>query len=63
MLFSTAIFVVVSFTSLSFAKECPKIVTQKPFDITKVSLDLFKIILFIFLNSMLDFGMKLIEMI
>jgi hypothetical protein len=63
MLFSTAIFVLLSFTSLSLAERCPKIVTQKPFDITKVGLFLLinKIIRFLF--SMLVFGMKLIEMI
>jgi hypothetical protein len=38
MLFLTIIFAVVSFAGLSSAAECPKIVTQNPFDITKVSL-------------------------
>jgi hypothetical protein len=45
MLFSTIIVALLSLASLSSAaKECPKIVTQNPFDITKVSLDLFVLI-------------------
>jgi hypothetical protein len=44
MLFSSIIFVLLSFGSLSFAKECPKIVTQNPFDITKVNLYFFVLI-------------------
>ncbi|CAF4884091.1 unnamed protein product [Rotaria sp. Silwood1] len=35
MLFSTIVFALFSFASLSLAKECPKIVTQKNFDVTK----------------------------
>jgi apolipoprotein D and lipocalin family protein len=35
MLLSITVFALLSLTSLSFGKECPKIVTQNPFDITK----------------------------
>ncbi len=37
MLSLTIFIAVLSLTSLSSAKECPKIVTQNPFDITQVS--------------------------
>lgn len=58
------VFALLSMTSFSWAKECPKIVTQNPFDITKVSQSQWKENSFDDLYfSMLDFGMKLIEMI
>jgi hypothetical protein len=63
MLLSITVFALLSLTSLSFGKECPKIVTQNPFDITKVSLFQFINKSNLFSFSMLAFGMKLIEVI
>ena len=65
MLSLTIIVTVISLASLSSAKQCPKIVTQNPFDITKVSrihsLDEYDWKFNEF--SMRAFGMKFIEVI
>jgi len=44
MLSLTIFIAVLSLTSLSSAKECPKIVTQNPFDITQVSVVVFSLL-------------------
>lgn len=65
MLFPTIVFALFAFASPSLAKECPKIVTQKDFDITKVSLLLYvnRIISYaLLLFSISANGMKLFEL-
>lgn len=64
MLLSTVVvFTFLLLNSLSLAEKCPKIVTQKDFDITKVSLFFFINKFNYFLFSMLVYGMKFIEVI
>lgn len=59
------VFALLSITSFSLAKECPKFTTQDPFDIKQVSI--FPLHYFNRFDglefSMLDFGLKHIEMI
>ena len=57
------VFALLSIASISLAKECPKFTTQDPFDIKQVRILSLHHQFNGFEFSMLDFGMKLIEMI